>query len=270
VAIEKRLDEMALRDTGRPISDDGAQAAPYIQAKRSKSGELYDRARSEVELERGVQSLAGFVSQGIRPDAILTPEESQIRQARAHPLVDPAIARTLDTAAEKTPSARADQATIDAVTSAVARIREQTGRDTPTTVVSRLASPTNANLDWVSKQVYQWELEQEPLIRGYGSSGTPEARRIQNDIAAMAHAGQALSPEDRAMRIAANRQAAVMAGQRNQNADRTGPIHAALQIPGQEREAIIAANPLLGEYLAWKKMHPDQEVADFLKEKFGR
>jgi len=73
VATERRLDELALRETGKPISDSGEQAAAYVRAKRTKSGELWDRARGEVELERGVQSLAGFVSQGIRPDAILTP-----------------------------------------------------------------------------------------------------------------------------------------------------------------------------------------------------
>ena len=31
--------------------------------------------------------------------------------------------------------------------------------------------------------------------------------------------------------------------------------------------AIIAENPLLAEYLAWRRVHPGREVADFLKER---
>jgi hypothetical protein len=56
---------------------------PTCSARRTQSGPLWERAKAEVELEKGVQAISGFVSQGIQPQAILTPEEAAIRKAKA-------------------------------------------------------------------------------------------------------------------------------------------------------------------------------------------
>jgi hypothetical protein len=77
-----------------------------------------------------------------------------------------------------------------------------------------------------------------------------------------AASGQGLTLEQRAKIIAATAQRPVAQGKPG----KAGPIAAALRIPEEDREAIIAENPLLAEYLAWKRMHPDQGVPDFLKE----
>ena len=45
---------------------------------------------------------------------------------------------------------------------------------------------------------------------------------------------------------------------------------AASRISEHERAVIIAENPVLAEYLAWKRLHPGRELEDCLKEKFRR
>jgi hypothetical protein len=266
VQAERRVDELALRTTGKPIGDSGAEVAPYVTARRTHSGPIWEQAKAEVELEKGVQALAGFVSQDIQPQAILTGEEGQIREAKKGSLMKPDVVHALDQAAEKTPNAPADAATLDAVKGAVQAIAQQTGKPTPDSVAQRLASPTYANLDWISKEVYKWEVEQQPLTQGYGTSGTPEQRALGNATSGMAHAGQDLTPEQRALRIQANRMAPTQTGGPVQR----GAIASALQIPGQERDEIQKSTPYLEEYLTWRKTHPSLDVADFLAQKFGK
>jgi hypothetical protein len=264
VSTEHRLDELALRDTGKPIGSNDASVAPYVRARRTQSGPLWERAKAEVELEKGVQAISGFISQGIQPQAILTPEEAAIRKAKAGTLLEPATSHTLDTAAERDPQGLADEALAKEVQGAAAAIATITGIPTPPIIADKLAQPTNANIAWVAQEVYKFQVEEEPLLRGYGASGTPEARQIGNDVGAMAHAGQGLDPQTVRDMIIQNQQSAVVKGKQ------AGAIHAALQIPNQERTAIKNGDPLLQEYLAWKGTHPGREVADFLAEKFSR
>lgn len=264
LAIERRVDELALKATGGPIGRENAASIPYIQAKVAKSGPIWEQARNEIAQEKGAQSLIGFVSQTARPDAVLSPEEATIRGAKAGPLVKGEIAHALDQAAEKAPDAPADPKALAAIQVAVQTIAERSGSPTPEIVTQRLASPTNANLDWISKEVYKWEVEQEPLLRGYGSSGSMEQRRIANEIAGMGVAGSGLDGRTQVEMIAANRAAAAKQGKP------TNTISAAMRIPGQEREAIKQSDPLLQEYLAWRTTHPGKELPDFLKEKYKK
>lgn len=264
LAIERRIDELALRETGKAIGSENAASVPFIRAKADKKGPIWERAKNEVAQEKGVQAVTGFVSSSARPDAILTPEEAEIRQARANPLVAPEISRALDTAAEATPSAPADPQVVAKINEAVAKIAENTGQPTPDMVKARLADPTNANMDWVAKEIYKWEVEQEPVMRGYGTGGSQEQRQIANQTAKMGVAGRGLDPLVQQQLIQANKTANVMRGKSNSG------LQAAMAIPGQEREAIIGNDPLLQEYLTWRTMNPGKEVADFLKEKYRK
>jgi hypothetical protein len=270
-ATERRIDEIALRDTGQPIGAKDAALAPYANARRTHTGPLWDKAQAEVELDRGIQALSGFISQGIQPQAILTSEEGQIRAAKQQTLLNPQIAHTLDTAAETTPTVMADQKTLDAVTQAVSTIRDRTGRETPALVVQKLATPTNENLSWIAKEIYKWDIEQQPLDQGYGPSGTPEARKIGNAVLGMSHAGEGLTGQEVATRVLTNQTSAQSTpGSRGAGHDATGAIQAALKIAPQDRATIKIQTPLLDEYLTWKASHPLLEVADFLAEKFGK
>jgi hypothetical protein len=87
------------------------------------------------------------------------------------------------------------------------------------------------------------------LPRRFCSCNEPEARDgigrgKRNDLAARAQAGNGIGAEEQRARIGASRAAALARGKP------IGTIAAARQIAGQEREAIIAENPLLAEYLA--------------------
>jgi hypothetical protein len=268
VATERRVDELALRESGQPIGSSEAAVAPYVTARRTHRGDVWDRAKAEVELEKGLQALSGFVSQNVQPQAILTHEEAQIRDVKKDTLLKPDLVKALDTAAEDKPTAPATVRTANAVEDAVRAIAERTGQPTPESVAKRLATPTNENLNWVSKEIYKWEVEQQSLNQGYGSSGTPEARRIGNAVSGMSHAGQDLTPQQQVERVAANRASAV--GQMDYGHNRTGAIAAAQAIPGQDRDMIQKTTPYLEEYLSWKKTNPSKDVADFLAQRFGK
>jgi hypothetical protein len=266
VQTERRLDELALKNTGQPIGSEDAAVAPYVRARMSHSGPLWEQAKAEVELEKGVQSLAGFVSQDIQPQAILTPQEAQIRGAKKDTLIDPGTARALNQAATKSPTAIADPQHVAQVQSANDAVVQALGINTPPDIKERLANPTNANLAYVSKQIYEWEVEQRPLMRGYGSSGSPEQRQIGNAVSAMSHAGEGLDPLTYALMIQQNQASAMAQGRFNQ----MGAIHASHQIPGQEQAAIKADNPLVGEYFTWRTTHPGMGVPEFLAEKYHK
>jgi hypothetical protein len=169
MAVERRVDELALKTTGQPIGSSDSAVTPYLRAKQSQSGPIWEQAKREVEQERGTQSLLGFVSSDLRPDALLTPQESQIRGAKAGALVDPQTAHTLDQAAETAPNAPADPKLVAKVQAANDQILATTGQQAPQVIADALANPTNKNIAMVSNEIYKWEVEQTDLLRGYGS-----------------------------------------------------------------------------------------------------
>lgn len=79
-AIQKRVDELALSQTGYPIQSNQPSVGPYVQAKSSRSGPIWDQAAREVGQEKGAASSLGFVSQFLSPQAILSPQEADIRR----------------------------------------------------------------------------------------------------------------------------------------------------------------------------------------------
>jgi hypothetical protein len=272
LAIERRVDELALKQTGKPVGSDDAAVAPYLRAKVSKAGPIWQQAANEVHQERGTQGLLGFVSSDLRPDAILTPEEASIRDAKQGALIEPAVAHQITQAASNDPNGVADPKVVAQVKAAADAVVAQTGGQMPQSVTDHLASPTNANVAWVSGQIYDWQTEQAPLMQGYGSGGNPEQRRISNELGLMSHAGEGLSPEENQAQITANQAKAIgrIASSQNPSLRGTGPIAAAQAIPGQEKATILADDPLLAEYLKWRDVNPGKKLEDFLLEKYGK
>lgn len=266
LAIERRVDELALKATGQPIGSNEPAVAPYVRARREKSGPIWDQARNEIAQERGVQSIAGFVAPDLRPDAILSPEEGAVRGARGKALIDAELSRTLDTAAEKDPKGRPDDKTVAAFRTALDSIKQTTGEPIPQIALDAIASPTNESLNWLSKEIYHWQVENDPLMQGYGAGGSMEERRIANDTSAMAQAGVGLDPALMQTLVGQNRAQAMAQG----NLRGSGPIAATKKVATQERDLIKKQDPLMEEYLTWKITHPGLEVADFLKEKYRR
>lgn len=264
VNASRRLDEMAVRNTGLPITSNDPKVAAYVRAKRDKSGPLWEAASSEMELEKGVQSVAGFINGAIRPSAIVGQAEGAIREAKSDLLIDSGTARNLDTASEKNPQGPASAQDIQTITDAVAKIAAMQGRETPAIVREKLKTPNNANIAYIASQIYSFQSEEQPLINGYLGSGSPEQRDIQVDTAAIRQAGQGVSPEQRHASIQAVQQAAGMQGKM------IGPIAAASAARGAEQDAILASNGMLQEWQAWKKLNPGKEVSDFLRERNKR
>jgi hypothetical protein len=272
LAIERRVDELALKQTGKPVGSDDAAVAPYLRAKVSKTGPIWQQAANEVHQERGTQGLLGFVSSDLRPDAILTPEEASIRDAKQGALIEPGMAHQITQAASKDPNGMADPKVVAQVKAAADAVVAQTGGQMPQAVMDHLATPTNANVAWVSGQIYDWQTEQAPLMQGYGSGGNPEQRRISNEIGMMGHAGEDMTPEQQQAQVAANqaRGIARVGTAANPSLRGTGPLQAAQAIPGQDRAGILAQDPLLAEYLKWRDTNPGKKLEDFLLEKYGK
>ncbi len=258
------MDELALQATGKTIGSRDPEVAQFVQARRAKKGEIWEEAKRQVMQERGAQATLGWVSSDLRPDAILTPEEATIREAKSELLVPGDISRELDSAAEKNPTAAASPRVVEAITSASMKVVQQVGGEIPAPVAERLSNPTNENMAWVSREIYKWQLEQDPTIQGYGAGGSMEERSIANDIAAQGQGANLLNPQERGMLIQGNQITNVNRGKSN------SPLQAALQVPQQVRQSIEGQNPMLTEYYAWKKTHPGMEIADFLREKYKK
>lgn len=186
--ILKRLDELALRETGQPTSQRTARTAPYIKAKAEGRGELWDRAAREVQQERGLSSLAGFASQMLAPQAILTDEERAIRLARkeATPtsagrvVYDPKLAnelRELVQAGQQrqpAPAKLLEEAQHDAA--------QLYGGQVPDVLRQRLERGTVADVDAVRRAVTTAQIQANPLQAGYSGFGSPEEQALSNQL----------------------------------------------------------------------------------------
>lgn len=247
VAVAKRMDELALRATGKAIGSGDPAVAPYVRAKATQSGELWDQAQREVAQERGVGAVAGFVSQNLRPQATITEEESAIRGSTTRTLIAEEQSKAIRDAAKANPAARASAAHVEAVRRASLAIIEQTGRPMPPQVVERLNEPTNENVEWIAGQIYLWQTQNsEPLLRGYTGSGAPEKRRVQRQQAELTTAGQIPTYME------------------------TGGLQNPFRLPNKlkrtEQEAITGKNLDLATYLAWKRLNPTGDIEQFLAE----
>jgi hypothetical protein len=245
VAIAKRLDELALRETGTTTGSGKPAVAAYIRAKAQQSGPLWDAAKREVEAERNLSGVAGFVNSNLRPQAIVTPEEEQIRAAGLTALVPKETSQSIREAAKAKPKADAQLPHVQAVLDAMDKILEQTGKDVlPPEVEARLANPTNENINWIAGQVFAWEADHDPLKRGYNGSGSPEKRTIQAQQAQLSTAGQNLGP---------------LQTKPGQN-----PFKVPAQMAQKERQGMLQSSPQLQAYLGWKALNPTGTVDDYL------
>ena len=266
LAIERRVDELALKATGKAVSDADPALAPYVRARREHAGPIWEQAKNEIAQEKGAQAALGFVSQSARPDAVLTPQEGEIRESKATALIPADVSRALDTASEQNPKGAPDAKTVALFHAALQKIAAQTGEPIPEIALAAVRAPTNTSLSWLGGEIYRWQSENDPLMRGYGPGGTPEERGLANDFDAMGRAGQGLDPALMQGLIGQNRADAMAQG----NLKGAGPIAAVKKVATQEKEVIKSQSPLMEEYLAWRKLNPGKEVADFLKQKYKK
>jgi hypothetical protein len=182
-SAERRVDELALRDTGQPITSGTAAVVPYLQAKTQHVGPVWDAAMRDVSRERGLKSLAGWFSNQINPTAIVSQEEAKIRGARAELLVPQELSTQVRTLNGQNPMAQVDPNTYRQVQQLIQQLPPDSGiKDTDIQTV--LSQPVAANVDWLFKAIYEYQQAEHPEMSGYsGGAGTPEARALQNQLA---------------------------------------------------------------------------------------
>lgn len=243
ISAERRVDELALRETGKPIGSPGTQE--YLRAKLSKSGPIWDRAKSETSSERGLQAGIGFVNQQVRPQALVTDEEARIRGAGANRLLDRG---TSDAIRGLDPMSTASESVVENVRLGLQKISERTGEPIPDNALAILANPTGANLRQLAEDMFEYEKKISPEIAGYSGSGSPERRELQHALSVYYNA--ALMPQEMEA-------AAASGGLRGGGAG----IKAAT---GKARDQLLQRYPILSAYLTWKSSNPEGTIDTFI------
>lgn len=254
---ERRLDEMALRETGSPISTVTSANQPYIKARHTHTGPLWERALKEVQQERGLQATAGALFSPARPQAIITPEEKAFREAGTHRLISYDISSKLNKMVRTNPDAVVDDETLDSVAQAAAKVLEITGGEPPPELVAAFQTPTAKNVDFIVDQIYIWQLQEDPLIGAYGASGSPEKRKLMNAMRYMYDVAGNSIGETEAERREWMRKVAAGGGT---------PLAALPRAMSRNRDEFRRSVPILDAYLTYKHLNPSGDVDTFLEQ----
>ncbi len=272
-----RIDELYMRQYGKPISaSPGQEALPFMLAKVERSGPIWDAAAAEVAKDRGLRSAVGFIYNPAAPQAVLTPEEEAIRYSRTQNILSPKLARDVNDAAGTHPTELADPSVLAAVEQASLTLVARTsgGTEQPPKIQKLLENPTNANVQQVVKEMQEAQATLNPLASGYSVSGSTDEARLKaalglymnQGLGVAGGAGQTLSDLARTMRGEGALSGAAT-GRPQLSSKGLNPISQILAQVQQAQDAQKASNPVLGEYLAWKRLHPTGDVEDFFKAK---
>jgi hypothetical protein len=271
-AAERRVDELALRETGKTITSGDPTVAKYLDAKAAHKGPVWDQAMKDTMRERGLRALVGYVSNQAAPSAIVSQEEAQIRGARAGLLVPQELSTQIRDMNARNPMEQVSGETYRKVQ----QIATNLPPDSPITqdqIQTVLSIPVAANVDWLFKTIYQQEVAQHPEVSAYSGSGSPEQRSLSaqlgqyRNLAASIPELQGHSPEEvRALEQIAKTYQAIPQHLRPGGA--TGKLASSIsQRQGQFR----SANPDLDAYLSWLAQHQGRgSVEEFISETAGR
>jgi hypothetical protein len=179
--VARKIDEMALRNTGQTIGSKSPVVAPYINAKASHKGPQWEAAAAEVAKETGLRSIAGFTSQALAPQALVGAEEKQIRQAKAGTLVKPETTTALAALAANPQTANTplppDHPIIQELRAATDTLTQQLGLPAPPApALADLEAATPARLDTLRKEIFKAQARDNPLLTAYqGGGGSSES-----------------------------------------------------------------------------------------------
>jgi hypothetical protein len=279
-----RVDELYMRATGKPISQTpGPEAIPFLQAKATRSGPIWDMAARETAREHGLQGVISYVSNPLSPQAFLTPEEQAVRYSKTQQVLSPKLAFDVNQAASTAPRAAPDPAILSAITDASAAFNARlTGTpEQPEPVAKILAAPTNQGLQQIVRWLQEGQTFQNPLATGYGESGTPDEARLRAAMALYSNAGlgvagqtgqqlEELSQSLRGMgsgEVTPPGQSPFFGLGRPQLSSKgMNPISQVLARVQAMKDAEKTANPQLAAYLAWRQLNPTKTLDDYLKE----
>lgn len=269
-AAERRIDEIALQKTGKPITSGDPEVAPYLQAKSAKKGPLWDQAVREVFRERGVRSLVGYVSNQLAPSAIVSQEEAGIRQSRAGLLVPQEINTRVRELSQTAPMEKISNEDYRAVQGIIQQLPEDHGIR-PEDLQAVLAQPVAANVNWLFSAIYEYQQNKNPEISAYSGTGTPEQRRLQAQLGEYRNLASAIPelqnvPPDQVRAIEQLLEGNTPPGVKGGAA--TGKLAGQIS---QRRNQFRAANPDLDGYLNWLAQRNGRGSVDqYIEETAGR
>lgn len=272
-ATLRRIDERALRDSGKPIGGNDPILAPFVRAKVDRSGPIWDAALRDVDRERGARSLSGFITGPGTPTGILGPEEARISEARSENLIPAELSRNISTRASVSPTLPADPQTIATITGAVQELVRRNVPDgqIPKDVQAKLDNPTWKNIRDLQNQIYDAQAVSSPELRAYAGSGSAEKQRLQhalqmyNNMDALilkTPAYSRFSPEERALTLKMIREGTL--SRFTKFAPDAAQYTAAIK---SERERILRDTPALAAYFDYRKSQPPDQASldDFLQ-----
>jgi hypothetical protein len=276
-AITKRIDELALANTGIPSSSTDARVGPYVAAKVTRSGSIWDQAARDVAGDQAARAVPGFLlGQAATPRALLSGEEAKIRAARQEGLsLTPDQSKQLSDLAQNNPNAPVPPVIVSQVTAAATALAQENGHDTlPDEVTTLLQTPTAANVAQVQKWVYELEAQKSPLIQAYSGGGTERVARLNNAISLYNNPAGLLSMDPQQVGLSSQQtqdlirllQAArVMSRAGRPNTGGTTPMALALRENKGMRDALSNMLPDLGAYLAWRTAGGQGNAEDFIQ-----
>jgi len=265
-AILKRIDELAVGQTGHTTRDKLAAVTPYQQAKVNRKGPIWDQAKGEVERETAVRSTVGFLGGPVAPQALLSPEEEAIRGARRPPETggsyvqfDPGAGEELR---ERIKRGEAGVAASPRVMKAMLeQLDDLYGENIPAPAQRLLEVGTNEAVNNLQSELYQLQVGAEPLIGAYGSQASTKAETDLRNVLGLYHNPRALLADDPAfMRLSPAEQDRIgrmleqygAATPSQQRLLRSVPMEAWLKAVQSRKEVMRKNQPALDDYLNYE------------------
>lgn len=269
----RRLDELALKDTGKTIRSNDPAVAPYIMARTRQSGPLWDRAMAEVSKERGLQSATGFAFGMASPQAIVTKEEGDIRGAQTGKIVPDQLSNTIRQIASDSPNALMPPQVIDQVRQLSQQMADRNpalAGKIPDQVEMVLSSaPTAKNLQSILGMITEAQAQLEnPAIQGYSTGGSPNAQKLSALLSEYNNVGAQTAGMDPNTAGTITDLAEMY---KHPALKATGVNGALMRQLRARQDAFRAANPILDQYLNYLGTKPpNPSTEDFLANHYGK
>jgi hypothetical protein len=261
-SVLKKLDELALREKGKPISSGHTDVLPYLEARYTRAGPVWDKAHADASRESAGRSLYGMLTQIGAPKALLGQEEAKIRAAQAQKVMDPDRSREINAELKRElregnrEKMRPDL--VEDLQRAALELRAKDGKtDLPKEVEQILLIPTVANLETLRGWISEEEQTRSPLTLGYSGGGSPEEVRLTSALSAY-YSLPFLMHQDPAYKNASPEQVRDWEEvyRTGASAGKTardpvfGPMMTYVQ---QRRDQMLAQDPMLAAYLRWQQ-----------------
>ena len=287
-AIDRKVQELALRNIGHLPRQGDPASDPFMAARTSQAGPIWDQATKEYREEQALRSAFSLGGQTFSPQATLNPEEATIRAARRtpdqggtrlaidpqkYPFLNDKIDNLLAQGKGQEPMPRELAYPIKQLAvQAFGQPDQWTEQFGPLggQLKQYYDMGTVASLNTLYDTITRAQLFSNPTMQGYAGGMSPEETQLQAMLAQWNNPGsmpqfKAMSPDAQA--------ALTKAWWTYENA---GPAIGArlladksasgywLQQAKNARDSYRSANPMLDQYINYHEANPGGSVQDFL------